>query len=44
MTAAKEPSTAKAATGWISVPTEGYAMRVFTSNLQSLHTHDILIS
>lgn len=37
MTATKEPSTAKVATGWIDVPTEEYAMRVFTLNLRSLH-------
>lgn len=37
MTATKEPSTEKAVTGWMDVPTVEFAMRVFTLNLQSLH-------
>lgn len=38
VTATKEPSNANAAaTGWIDVPTEEYAIRVFTLNLRSLH-------
>lgn len=37
VTGTKEPLTAKAAAGWIDVPTEEYVMRVFTLNLHSLH-------